>query len=565
MNSPDSSPKLSVWPFAVAYVALAGAALVIANGSARPFSPTVILSIVGCVIAGALVMVVPVIAHFERQKNDALDERQRALEALSRTVASSAEQISIAAGGLHEISELAQKNVRSAEQLPHKLQEKIAAFQAQLTQAADTDKEELERELLALRTSESERLEAVSQRIAKSSAEWAKLEASTQQHLTAATDALAKLHRATADAIGKAQAAAEQALTQARTEAARSLGETSGAATRAVDSAKTAAVAELESKTAAAIAAAADLTTRLEAASRALDEKLSRLATAPLPPSDSSAISETPTAAASPDNPPASPEPLATSPASPPKRPRKSRRDEPSADTPAPASEPAPSSPAEPSSPAAAPANSTPEPELESAPAPAAEEPPPVPVENIAEITPVAPETAEPFSNRLEKPAAPTAAETAPPPPAVPPAAAPASEPAAAEPKPPRKRMPRKPEPDPADAEPSLGLDLDDPASRAAAAGVLERVLSSDGATRLLVTAYIGIGNRLFIRGDGPGLSWDKGIPLQFVSIGKWRWETNDASGPVQFKLYKNDDLECAALGQQTLEPGHQQELTAAF
>ena len=92
-----------------------------------------------------------------------------------------------------------------------------------------------------------------------------------------------------------------------------------------------------------------------------------------------------------------------------------------------------------------------------------------------------------------------------------------------------------------------------------------ERVLTSDGATRLLVTAYIGIGNRLYIRGDGPGLSWDKGVPLQFVSIGKWRWETNDANAPMQFKLYKNDDIECSALGSQLLEPGLQQEVTATF
>src|SRR5690606_28526897 len=76
-------------------------------------------------------------------------------------------------------------------------------------------------------------------------------------------------------------------------------------------------------------------------------------------------------------------------------------------------------------------------------------------------------------------------------------------------------------------------------------AEMMEQVISSDGATRLIATSYIGIGNRLFIRGEGPGLSWEKGIPLQFVSIGKWRWETPDASGPVQFKLYKNDEVEC--------------------
>ena len=91
-----------------------------------------------------------------------------------------------------------------------------------------------------------------------------------------------------------------------------------------------------------------------------------------------------------------------------------------------------------------------------------------------------------------------------------------------------------------------------------------ESSASSDGATRLLVTAYIGIGNKLFIRGEGPGLSWDKGVPMQFVSIGKWGWASHDATGPVKCKLYKND--EAAALsGEVTLEPGKHVEVTALF
>ncbi len=87
---------------------------------------------------------------------------------------------------------------------------------------------------------------------------------------------------------------------------------------------------------------------------------------------------------------------------------------------------------------------------------------------------------------------------------------------------------------------------------------------SADGATRLLVTAYIGIGNKLFIRGDGPGLSWDKDVPMQFVSIGKWGWASHDVTGPIACKLYKND--ESAALsGEIFLEPGKHVELTALF
>ena len=89
--------------------------------------------------------------------------------------------------------------------------------------------------------------------------------------------------------------------------------------------------------------------------------------------------------------------------------------------------------------------------------------------------------------------------------------------------------------------------------------------LSNDGYTRLVATAYIGIGNKLFIRGEGPGLRQDKGVPLQFVSIGKWRWESAEMLFPAKVRLLKNDQTECAALGEITLEPGHHHEVAAQF
>ncbi len=87
---------------------------------------------------------------------------------------------------------------------------------------------------------------------------------------------------------------------------------------------------------------------------------------------------------------------------------------------------------------------------------------------------------------------------------------------------------------------------------------------SADGLTRLTVTSYIGIGNKLYLRGEGPGLSWDKGVPLQFVSIGRWRWETAEATAPVSCKIYKNDKLEAPG-GPVTLAPGTEQEINASF
>ncbi len=88
---------------------------------------------------------------------------------------------------------------------------------------------------------------------------------------------------------------------------------------------------------------------------------------------------------------------------------------------------------------------------------------------------------------------------------------------------------------------------------------------SEDGKTRLTVTAYIGIGNRLFIRGDGAGLAADEGTPLQFVSIGKWRWESDVASEAVKVTLWKNDEEQCTSVGEIELQPGDELETTANF
>jgi hypothetical protein len=421
--------------------------------------------------------------------------------------------------------------------LPHKLQEKIAEFQAQLSNANDTEKEELERQLEELRGSETERLQSLSDRLTRVAGEFAKLENTTQQHLLAANDAVSKLSFGTASAIGKAQAAAEQALAQARQEAAKAVGEATGNAIQSIEVAKAAATATLAQQFEEHIARLNSAADKLAAAVAAAAHSAESMRLASREPT----AEPTTDAAANQDEPAA-------------KRPRKPRRHE-AADSPASApttSEPVEPAPAESSTAPSAPEHDRPVAATEPTPVqaePATEDPAPEPApvtpEKMLEVAPVAPDTAQPFDGAAAEP---------------PEAAAPASdEPLNGAPKPTRKRAPKKP----ADDHPALGLELDDSAADTGRA--IERVLSSDGATRLIVTAYIGIGNRLFIRGNGPGLSWDKGVPLQFVSIGKWRWETNDASAPIQFKLLKNDELEPAGLGSLTIEPGHQHEVTANF
>ncbi len=65
---------------------------------------------------------------------------------------------------------------------------------------------------------------------------------------------------------------------------------------------------------------------------------------------------------------------------------------------------------------------------------------------------------------------------------------------------------------------------------------------AADGTgTALIVNLMIGIGNKPFVRGTGPGLSQDKGIPMSFLGIGRWQWISPDPEAPATVEVWKND------------------------
>jgi hypothetical protein len=51
----------------------------------------------------------------------------------------------------------------------------------------------------------------------------------------------------------------------------------------------------------------------------------------------------------------------------------------------------------------------------------------------------------------------------------------------------------------------------------------------------------IGFGNHLYLRGSGPGLSWDKGIAMDCVGSNLWTASIRNATAPVVFKVLVND------------------------
>jgi hypothetical protein len=412
---PSDPPRLPKWPFFTGDAVFLGLACVIRYNARNPFAGLPLLAIVGCVALGVALAAVPFILDYARQQDEALDERQRGLESLAHTIASSAEQIGIAAQSLPGIAETAAKSLKLAEQLPARLQERLGEIKPPAAQAPSVPSEAAS-ELLAKIAEENKRLQSTAILLRQAAADLGKLEAVAPKNLAAAGDELdAKTGRA---------------------------------------------IQQFEAKF---------------AALAALAEKISSDAAR-------SFAGHPPPASEKPESPPAKP-------------------------------------------PAIAPTDSEKSAEIETA----------APENSVDDAKTARKRAPKKAKNENPEPAldffaeaATTASPTV--------ASAPSASGGDGE----------FSQPSPEDAAPVSAV-------------------SADGATRLLVTAYIGIGNKLFLRGDGPGLSWNEGVPLQFVSIGKWRWETADATAPVRAKLYKNDEIECAAVGELTLGPGQQAEVTAAF
>lgn len=61
--------------------------------------------------------------------------------------------------------------------------------------------------------------------------------------------------------------------------------------------------------------------------------------------------------------------------------------------------------------------------------------------------------------------------------------------------------------------------------------------------TTIIARVDVGFGNSLYVRGEGTGLSWDKGILLENVGPYEWTFTTTRAKGDLTFKFLINDEI----------------------
>lgn len=59
--------------------------------------------------------------------------------------------------------------------------------------------------------------------------------------------------------------------------------------------------------------------------------------------------------------------------------------------------------------------------------------------------------------------------------------------------------------------------------------------------TTIVAAVDVGFGNHLTLRGEGPGLSWEIGVPLECVSDDRWSITLPESAQPVVCKFLLND------------------------
>lgn len=89
---------------------------------------------------------------------------------------------------------------------------------------------------------------------------------------------------------------------------------------------------------------------------------------------------------------------------------------------------------------------------------------------------------------------------------------------------------------------------------------------TSKADTCVIVNSLIGIGNKPYLRGAGGGLSADKGVPMEYLEIGKWRYVfPPDSQFPIEFSVYKNDETRSDGGEVFKIHPNEKLELNLRF
>ncbi len=80
----------------------------------------------------------------------------------------------------------------------------------------------------------------------------------------------------------------------------------------------------------------------------------------------------------------------------------------------------------------------------------------------------------------------------------------------------------------------------------------------------IVVKAHVEEDDVLCLRGEGPGLNWQEGMPMNYTGNDEWRWSAQEITQPITCRIYLNDEI--SAFGDDiVLQPGETLEVAPTF
>ena len=102
------------------------------------------------------------------------------------------------------------------------------------------------------------------------------------------------------------------------------------------------------------------------------------------------------------------------------------------------------------------------------------------------------------------------------------------------------------------------------PAKKSAPAKKKAAATTAPLVTTISAKVDIGFGNHLYLRGEGPGLSWDRGVAMDCINNVLWSTILKGATAPVIFKVLVND-LTWSTGKDYVVEPGQSVTIAPTF
>jgi hypothetical protein len=80
-------------------------------------------------------------------------------------------------------------------------------------------------------------------------------------------------------------------------------------------------------------------------------------------------------------------------------------------------------------------------------------------------------------------------------------------------------------------------------ARKAPVAPAVKKTAPKAVVTTICAQIDVGFGNSLYLRGEGPGLSWDRGVLMDCVGDDRWSIVLRESARPVACKFLVNDSV----------------------